>query len=166
MTKGLTVLARAFLVGCLLFCGAAASTPLEALEIQLDESFPQEGTETGVVVTDAGVPLAGVEVIVHYNPNSATTREETLPLTDEAGRTSWVPQMPSVVRLDASRSTPGNDDPMVGNLTASVGFERFPIPGIAIMTLAALLLFGGAFFGLIRLMRQPAASQLPEPPST
>lgn len=153
-------------LACLL---ALASAPLAAVEIELPESFPMEGKQVAIVVTEAGVPVPGIEIVVHYNPNSQTTRKEALALTDANGATTWTPLTPSVVRLDAVRpASGGSDAETLGSLNTSVRFDRFPLSGIAIMTLAAILLFGGAIVGLISLMSSGSANLLeqPEPPST
>ncbi len=149
-------------VSVLTLCLTALPSPVSAQSIELDEQYPMREQPQRVVVMRDGRPLPGVVVTARYRPNSETSFTETLAPTDSAGSVLWTPRDAGIVTLEARASTV--DEAPIATHDVAVRFERFPPAGLAIMIFAALLLFGGAGFGMTMLLRGP----LPEdrPPST
>lgn len=135
-----------------------------AAEVATVEAYPERGVATVVRVTgDDGAPRPGVEVVARYRPNSQTTSREVVGTTGGDGEVSWTPADAGVVSLEAR--PPGSEE-VVARRDVSVRFGGFPASGLLIMSLAALLLFGGAITGFSLLLRQPAHLPAEEPPST
>jgi hypothetical protein len=76
------------------------------------------------------------EVWIEYRPNSQVVRYDTLRATQPATTFEWTPRKAGVVRL----STPG------ASRNVSVRFAGLSGSGLAVMIVAAILLFGGATF--------------------
>lgn len=140
------------------------------LEIRVGEEYPLRGEP--VELSLAGEGLDEAEILrVTYRPNSQTAHEERIPL---AGRlVEWTPEDAGVVRLEVlgtAEREAGTDEPppVLATHRVSVRFGAFPAPGVTVMAVAAVLLFGGALFGFTMLL---TSEKLPpeeeaEPPST
>ena len=131
-----------------------------AVEIALSDDYPLRGEP--VTVTLSGDDATAVRALrVTYRPNSQTLHEETLAVA--AGAVEWTPRDAGIVRLEAL----DGDQAALQTRNAAVRFGRFPAPGIAVMSLAAALLFGGAALAMVALLRAPATLEDEvEPPST
>ncbi len=141
---------------------AALPSPAAAQSIELEEQYPLRQQPQRLVVLQDARPLPGALVTARYRPNSQTTFSETLAPTDSAGSVIWTPRDAGIVTLEARASAA--DETPIATLDVAVRFERFPPAGLAIMIFAALLLFGGAAFGMTMLLRGPLPED--EPPST
>ena len=91
------------------------------------------------------VPTPSDTLIVTYRPNSSIPIEERIP-TNAQGSAAWTPRYPGVVAL----STPGGPTQNV-----SVRFLTTPWNGVAVLTLAGLILFGGIIFSFRKLFSTP-----------
>lgn len=80
-------------------------------------------------------------LIVTYRPNSSIPIVEAIP-TNAAGSATWTPRYPGVVAV----ATPGGPTQNV-----SVRFLTVPWNGVAVLTLAGLILFGGIIFAFRKL---------------
>ena len=153
-------LIRFFVLALLL---TAVQSPASAQSIELDEQYPmRQQPQRLVVMDDAQQPVQAALVTVRYRPNSQTSSTETLAPTGIDGSVSWTPRDAGIVTLEA-RTSAGGETP-VATRDVAVRFERFPPAGLAIMIFAALVLFGGAGFGMVMLLRSPLPEE--EPPST
>jgi hypothetical protein len=142
----------------------AAALPAAGGEIHLDEQYPLRGRATRVeVVDDGGRPVAGAVVEALYRPNSQTSHRAALAPTDAAGATAWVPEDAGIVTLTARAPGAGDASPPLATTNVAVRYGGFPAPGVFIMLLAGVLLFGGAAAGMWMLLGAPPAV---EPPST
>ncbi|HVT42902.1 MAG TPA: hypothetical protein VMT00_00775 [Thermoanaerobaculia bacterium] len=141
----------------------AVGSPLfAATTIGIDSEFPLRGVETGVVVTDDGMPVSNAAITVVYRPNSRTSFTAVLRPTDVAGRTTWTPRDAGIVTLEAR--DPSGKGAALASLNVAVRFGHFPARGLTIMIAAGILLFGGAVIGMIFVIRSGAS--LPDTPST
>lgn len=132
-----------------------------AQSIEIEEQYPMRRQPQRLVVMQQARPLAGAVVTARYRPNSQTSFTETLPPTDRDGSVTWTPRDAGIVTLEARTAAAGETP--VATLDVAVRFEQFPPSGLAIMIFAALVLFGGAGFGMAMLLRGPMPD---EPPST
>ena len=89
---------------------------------------------------DLQVPAGTDTVRVTYRPNSAIGQVEALPVT--AATVRWTPREAGVVALAGAGGAAQN---------VSVRFEETPALGLLMLTLAGLILFGGATFAFIKL---------------
>ena len=89
-------------------------------------------------------------LLVTYRPNSGIAFQEVVP----AGGTSatWTPSRAGVVAL----ATPAGESQNV-----SVRFDRMPASGLTILTLAGIVLFGGAAFAMRSLLKEDEVPSLP-----
>lgn len=108
------------------------------LRVCVEPAAPVEGEVCRVVVTDAGVPAAGIALAVTYRPNSAVAHTEPLGQTDEAGTVAWRPPSAGIATLTASA---GERSPAA--LNVAVRFRGVPVGGILVMLMAGFVLFGG-----------------------
>jgi hypothetical protein len=146
----------------LTICLAALPSVASAQSIELEEQYPLRQQPQRVVVMQDARPLPRAVITARYRPNSETTFTETLTPTDGAGSVIWTPRDAGIVTLEARASAA--DETPIASRDVAVRFERFPPAGLAIMIIAALILFGGAGFGMTMLLRGPLPEQ--EPPST
>lgn len=84
---------------------------------------------------------------VVYRPNAAVAETEVIPITPAANTVAWTPKNAGVVAL--SYSNEGN----TVSKNISVRFEGVSYPGIIVMILAGLILFGGAISAFRTLFR-------------
>lgn len=151
------------LIGGVLLAVAGAAA---AGEVAPADPYPLRGTHTTLTVTgDDGAPVPGAVVEAIYRPSSETEARETLAPTGADGTVDWEPRVAGIVTLVA-RSGPGETAPEIARRSVAVRFGGFPGPGILIMALAGLLLFGGAALGFVALMRSPEPETADELPST
>lgn len=125
------------------------------LGLALGAVGPQTGSATaqdivgGAALTlpVAGVPYrlsvpAGTDtVFVTYRPGSNVEIQEVLH-AGGAPTVSWIPLRAGVVRV----TTAGSSE------TVSVRFDRTPLPGVLVMVVAGLILFGGMVYALRKLL--------------
>jgi len=95
----------------------------------------------------AGVPYrlsvpAGTDTVyVTYRPGSNVEIQEVLDAGGER-TVSWTPLRAGVVRVTTAESSE----------TLSVRFDRTPLPGVLVMVVAGLILFGGMVYALRKLL--------------
>lgn len=106
-------------------------------QISFSEEVLYKGTTVNIILIE---PVD--TVIIEYRPNSQVVKKEYL-VGDAAKTFEWTPSQAGVVAIQA-----GNQSE-----TASVRFPGASFSGIAIMILAAILLFGGATFAFRLLMK-------------
>ncbi|MCB9881067.1 MAG: hypothetical protein H6832_05400 [Planctomycetes bacterium] len=109
-----------------------------------DVHFPVVGTEVRVALEGAG---DASRLIVLYRPNSKTSVEESIAIAD--GHATWIPSNPGLASLDIVDSTKAS----LAKRTVSIRFAETSYVGLAVMILAALLLFGGAAISIRALLR-------------
>ncbi len=131
------------------------------LELSVSEEYPLRGEPVRLTLAGDGADAART-VSVTYRPNSQTAHEETLAV--EGPELDWTPRDAGIVRLvvhDASGA-------VLTNRHVAVRFGGFPPSGLAVMLVAATLLFGGAIVAFVALLREPAppSEEQAEPPST
>lgn len=155
----LALLAAAALVGA-----APAGAQPAAPELTAETPYPLRGEPVEIRLTSEGRPLPGVTLRALYRPNSETAHTEELGITGADGTLTWTPRDAGVVTLQAAGADA--EAPPVASAQVAVRFGSFPPLGLAVMTFAALLLFGGAGLGFWLLMRPPGHPPTAEPPST
>ncbi len=106
-------------------------------QISLSEEILIKGTPVTIIVQ---TPVD--TVAINYRPNSQVTKTKYL-IGNKSTSFDWTPERAGVVAIQA-----GNQ-----STTVSVRFPGASKSGIAIMLLAAVLLFGGATFAFRLLMR-------------
>lgn len=163
------ILAAVLALAAALALGAAPAAAAEiAIETSagLDRAYPLRGEPIRLTVTgDGGAPLAGAVVETVYRPNSKTGHTALLAPTDAAGTVTWTPLDAGIVTLVAHRDSA--EGPAVASLNVAVRYGGFPPSGLAVMIVAGLVLFGGAAYGLVKLLAgEGAALPAAEPPST
>ena len=89
-------------------------------------------------------------LLVTYRPNSGIAFEEVVPASGTSA--TWTPSRPGVVAL----ATPAG-----ASQNVSVRFDRTPVSGLVILTLAGLVLFGGAGFAMRALLREDDVPDMP-----
>ncbi len=151
--------ALALLLASVLVGGAAAQA---ATELHVGDPYPLRDRPVAVTVTRDGAPVPGAVVTVRYRPNSQIAHVQTLPPAGSDGRVLWTPTYAGIATLE----TPGEDGAGLANLSVAVRFGAFPDLGVLVMTIAALLLFGGAGLGFYLLLTEPQGPPTEEPPST
>ncbi|MBD3161404.1 MAG: hypothetical protein GF346_04275 [Candidatus Eisenbacteria bacterium] len=109
-------------------------------DVQLCTSleFPGQGRPCWIVVKSGEVPIERAEVTVTYRPNSEVAETHLLGRTDASGRVRWRPAAAGIATITAEAE---EIDPV--ELTVSVRFREPPWLGIAMLILAAMILFGG-----------------------
>jgi hypothetical protein len=151
--------ALALLLASTLAGGAEAQA---ATELHLARPYPLRDHPVAVTVTRDGVPVSDAVVTVRYRPNSEIAHVEELPPTGADGRVFWTPTDAGIATLE----TPGEGGAGPATLSVAVRFGAFPDLGVLVMTIAALLLFGGAGLGFYLLLTEPQGPPAEEPPST
>jgi hypothetical protein len=149
-------------LGALLALAGTALLPGAALglELSISEEYPLRGERLAITLSGEGAGDARA-LRVTYRPNSQTSHQETLPLV--GGRLEWTPRDAGIVRLEVL----GADQSQLHSRNVAVRFGAFPASGIAVMVIAATLLFGGAALSMFLLLRAPGvAEDAIEPPST
>lgn len=114
----------------------------------VDQKYPTQGKPCGIRVTKDDLPVERASVRVTYRPNSEVMDTQVIGKTDADGRIRWVPQEAGIATLQAEEagvaamhSGPGGLGRV--ELTVSIRFRTAPWLGVAILILAALILFGG-----------------------
>ena len=114
-------------------------------------SLPDGGiVQSRMVRISVSAPGQEVFLRVIYRPNSQTRVVEDPVLVPEGGVVSWTPRYPGIASLsvtDASGAVLAQKD-------VAIRFAGIPASGIAVMTLAGLLLFGGAMASLVLALRR------------
>jgi hypothetical protein len=143
--------------GTAVLAGLLALAPSVYAGFTTEPTHPTQGMATRIFLTDAdGAPLGGVPVVVRYRPGSRVESADTLGTTDPAGALEWMPRDAGLVTL----ATAGEDGPSISS-NLSVRYKGVPLPGLVIMILAGLILYGGVIRGF-RAMKEP----IPLPPDT
>jgi hypothetical protein len=131
-------------------------------ELRVAERYPRRGQE--VLVTLEG-DLAGRDFLlrVTYRPNAQTASQEELPA--RGGELRWVPRDAGIVELQAL-ALDAAEAPAMATARVAVRYGGFPASGLLVMSIAGLLLFGGATLAFWLLTRGtppggPTASDLP-----
>ena len=106
----------------------------------------------GLVAEDDGrVAAEGAgdasSLVVLYRPNSKTSVEQSVAISD--GRATWIPTSPGLASLDLL----DHDKTSLAKRTVSIRFAETSYVGLAVMILAAVLLFGGAAISIRALLR-------------
>ncbi|OZC02696.1 hypothetical protein [Rubricoccus marinus] len=89
-------------------------------------------------------------LLVTYRPNSGIAYKEVVPASGTSA--TWTPNRAGVVAL----ATPAG-----ASQNVSVRFDRTPVSGILILTLAGIVLFGGAAFAMRALLSEDTPTNLP-----
>ena len=147
-------------LGLLLVLALAAGTA-HGLAIEVSEPYPLRGVPATLSLSGDGAEAAR-SILVTYRPNSQTSHEETLELAGSS--VEWTPRDAGIVQL----SVRGADGATITSRNVAVRFGGFPASGLAVMLVAATILFGGAIFAFLALLREPALppEEEVEPPST
>lgn len=125
----------------------AWATP-EKPQLGLDESFPLEGQPVKVYISHPTYPrLQDFEVSATYRPNSEVSFTEKLPAPNSYGVVEWSPQQAGIVTLSAKVPE------LALSKNISVRYVGFPPSGLAILGLAAFILFGGLITVILRTSR-------------
>lgn len=101
-------------------------------QIQLSTEKPTEGEPITITLEKPAEML-----VVTYRPNSAVTHRDTFRMQPAANVFEWTPDRAGIVALSV---------PEQGGKNISVQFQGLSTSGIAVMIVAASLLFGGAAF--------------------
>lgn len=124
----------------IVLCAAPALAADPPATLSTSEPFPVAGKATSIAT-----PPEADTIAVTYSPSSEVVATETLevkkltpPQPGKPYLTVWVPQRAGVVELTA-----GGEKTRV-----SIRFDGVPTSGVAIMIVAALILFGGAFLSM------------------
>ncbi len=116
---------------------AAIATPEKPTLGFTDGDYPLVNEPTRIMISHASANLSDFTLEVKYRPNSSTSYTETLEGVSEDGYINWTPKTAGIATLKA----------VSGDITieksVSIRFGSFPIQGILIFALAALILFGG-----------------------
>lgn len=138
-----------------------ATSGLDAApSISVEPPYPLRQQHSTIRVEREGVPVEGMVVEALYRPNSQTSFSERLDPTDANGTTSWTPRDAGIVTLSAKDASGADTSAHV-----AVRYGTFPLPGVIVMIVAGLLLFGGASLGFVMLLREQRVPE-EEPPST
>lgn len=160
--------ARVLLAALALFVGvpgglAAQPASATGLEVTVADAYPLRGAPVAVSVARDGRPVADAVITARYRPNSQTVHTETLPPTGADGRVTWRPKDAGVVALAVTDPAGG---PALASTRVAVRFGSFPLSGLLVMVIAAVVLFGGAAWGMLILLTGPGPLPAEEPPST
>jgi hypothetical protein len=101
-------------------------------------AFPQEGHLCGIRLRGPHGPVSGISITATYRPNSEVAEIDTVGITDAGGKVTWTPSAAGIVTLAAQEN-----EGISCELTVSVRFRRIPVPGLVVMLLAGMILFGG-----------------------
>lgn len=108
------------------------------LQLCATPGSPAQGASCWIEVTRGKEAVEGAEVIVTYRPNSEVAETHRVGRTDGSGRVRWTPAAAGIATIAAEAE---EIEPI--SLTVSVRFRQPPWLGIAILILAAMILFGG-----------------------
>lgn len=137
--------------------GFLALVPGAHADFATDPAHPVQGQSTRIVLTNPdGAPLPGVQVVARYRPGSRVEVADTLGRTDASGTLDWSPLDAGLVTLQ----TAGDGAPSISQ-NLSVRYRGVPVPGLVIMILAGVILYGGVIRGFAAL-KEP----VPLPPDT
>lgn len=124
----------------------ASATGAFASSLTIDPPYPLRGDSAQLQVDDAASEL---EVTVTYRPNSRTAVTDSLGTVAPGATLSWAPRIAGLAQLEAR-----DGDQIVASRAVSVRAGSFAISGLLIMTMAFVLLFGGAAAGFLLLLRR------------
>lgn len=134
------------LVAPAMFAGVAAA------DIVLRERFPFEGHETQLIIQNAdGVPVPGATVTVTYRPGSSVEKSDEVGTAGEGGALSWTPATAGIATLSASWTADDGTESSIST-NVSVRFASVPFAGVIIMIFAGVLLVGGSFWRIRRIL--------------
>ncbi len=123
--------------------------------IETTEAFPTVGQRTTIVTS-----TTNAVVNITYSPTSALFSRESVKFAPQTQRVSWIPQRPGIVELALATVGPSTSTQTTQTTQTttkkniSVRFDGVPRSGVAVMIIAGLFLFGGAFFSLRSLLAQ------------
>lgn len=135
----------------LLLCLAAALVAAAPVSAQSITVFPEPVTVGDRTTLTFGVPVD--TLVVTYRPNSAIPIVDTIRVGG-FDTVRWSPERAGVVRL----SVPSGG----ASQNVSVRFDEPPIAGIIVLILAALILFGGAAWAMVKLLSKGMPHTMPE----
>jgi hypothetical protein len=139
-----------------LLAGLLVLAPAARADFATEPPHPTQGKATRVFLTDDnGAPLGGIAVVARYRPGSRVESADTVGVTDPAGALEWMPRDAGLVTLQ----TAGGGPAISRNL--SVRYAGVPLPGLVIMILAGVILYGGVIRGF-QTLKEP----VPLPPDT
>lgn len=125
-------------------------------EIVVDAAFPTQGRPVHVTVRSAdGVAAVGDTLTAVYRPSSEVSRTETIGVVGPDGRVAWTPLEAGVVTL-TSMPPAGAAGRTPETLNLSVPFASTPLPGLAVLLIAGIILYGGVIRGFMKLGQPPA----------
>ncbi|UCH83378.1 MAG: hypothetical protein JSW50_13105 [Candidatus Latescibacterota bacterium] len=124
-------------------------------DIILDTAYPVEKQSTRVrVVADDGSPVPNAAVSVTYRPGSAVPAVFDVGRTAADGNCEWTPREAGIVTISAAWVDATGSE-QITTVNASVKYSPTPVTGIVIMIVAGIVLIGGAFDRISRLLRTP-----------
>jgi len=141
----------------LVLCGLLLAARAQA-DVSAAQDFPKQGTATTVTVTDAdGAPLPGAQVTAVYRPGSNVAHTEMLGTTGADGTVAWTPDDAGLVALQATpAATPEAPEPAMMTTNLSVIYRGVPLPGLLVLLVAGITLYGGVIWGFAKLSGPPA----------
>ena len=124
-----------------------------ASEISVRDTYPLIHGQTFLTVRDdEGVPIEGLKLQFTFRPNSMVERSVILDAeTDSLGTVMWAPDDAGICSIIAY--DPVNPDSVVATTDVSIRFRSFSPQGIVVLTVAFLVLFGGATWSIVMLFR-------------
>jgi hypothetical protein len=135
---------RAIAAALVILFAAPALATEPAVKLSTSERFPVAGKATAIIS-----PPEADAIGVVYSPGSQVEVTESVavqkitpPRPGNPYRTAWKPARAGVVALSAGGQT----------VNVSIRFDGVPAGGVIIMVIAALILFGGAFFSIKSLL--------------
>lgn len=141
-----------FAAACGLTLTLAFAAATEA-GISTSTDRPVQGEPTRVMVDVDGTAVSGAVVTAVYRPGSEVSKTVDIGTTTADGSVEWIPEDAGVVTLSAADQSQN----------VSVQFAGLPLPGLLILLLAGIVLYGG----VIRGFRMLAGAPPPElPPDT
>ena len=130
-----------------------------SVEIRTSGKALRQGEETRLVVLDDGRPIKNAEIRAVYRPASRVETERSIGVTDGGGAVSWTPEFAGIVKLTVERGEESFER------TVPVKFPSPPASGLAILAFAALVLFGGLAYLIVRVRRMGEYHYTPPPDS-